>query len=79
MSPVWRKEHEVARVVVHFIGMIVFSIGMSAVCGQLAGRPALYEWGFAGQMSLPTAVCLCLSGIGFFLVSRGEAGHADGG
>lgn len=76
--PIWRKEHELARVVVHFIGMIIFAIGTTALSGWITGHPALYQWGLTGQMSLPTAFCLCLAGIGFFLVSRGEARHGGG-
>jgi len=76
--PIWRKEHETSRVMVHLFGIVIFAIAATALCGQISGRPVLYSWGFTGTMSLPTAFCLCLAGIGFFLVSRGEALHAGG-
>lgn len=74
--PVWRKEHELARVIVHYIGIIITSVSGSALCGQLGRRAYLYQWGYTGTMALPTALCLLLTGIGFFLVSRGEEPHA---
>jgi hypothetical protein len=70
--PIWRKEHEKSRVIVHYIGLIVAAIAVTALCGQLARMPLFFEWGHTGSMSLPTAVSLLLCGIGFWLVSRGE-------
>jgi len=75
--PIWRKEHEVARVSVHFIGLIVTAISGAAFCGQIAHSPIMYQWGFYGTMSLPTALCLILTGVALFLLSRGE-GHYGG-
>jgi hypothetical protein len=71
--PIWRKEHEKSRVFVHYIGLVVAAVAVTALCGQLARIPLLFEWGHTGSMSLPTAICLLLCGIGFFIVSRGEA------
>lgn len=79
--PVWRKEHELARVVVHFIGIILTSVSGSALCGHLSRQAYLYQWGYTGAMALPTATCMLLAGVGFFLVSRGEepdAGNSAG-
>lgn len=70
--PVWRKEHEPARVTVHFVGMVITAISGTSICGQISGRANFATWGAQGAMSLPTAVCLVLAGIGFFLLSRGE-------
>lgn len=74
--PIWRKEHELARVIVHYIGIVGVVISGTALCGQLSHNIALYQWGHTGAMSLPTATICCLFGIGFFLVSRGEAPNA---
>ena len=76
--PIWRKEHELARVVVHYIGMIICAIAVTALLGRLANHPYVSGWGDPVPMSFPTAVCLTLAGCGFFLVSRGEAAHGDG-
>lgn len=70
--PIWRKEHEKSRVLVHYIGLIVTAIAVTALCGQFAHVPLFFEWGHVGSMSLPTATSLLLCGVGFFIVSRGE-------
>lgn len=71
--PIWRREHELARVTVHYIGMLGTVISVLAVLGQFTNRPTLYSWGRFGAMSLPTAAVLTAFGIAFYLVSRGEA------
>lgn len=76
--PIWRREHELARVVVHYIGIIITAISTCALCGQLSHQQWLYQWGYTGTMALPTAFCLCLTGIALFLLSRGED-HAGRG
>jgi len=74
--PVWRKEHELSRTVVHYIGIISTVTCSVSLLGQIFNRPMLYSWGRYGAMSLPTA-CVCMAfGIGFFLVSRGETSRA---
>lgn len=70
--PIWRKEHEASRVSIHFFGMITFTISACALIGQYTHRPMMYGWGHSGEMSAPTAVCMLLNGIAWFLVSRGE-------
>jgi polyferredoxin len=75
--PVWRKEHEFARVVVHFIGMIIFAIGLTAFSGHLSNNAPMISWGYVGAMAMPSAVVAMLSGVAFFLVSRGEASHGE--
>jgi len=77
IMPIWRKEHELARLIVHFIGMIVFGVGLTAICGQLSGQAGLYQWGHVGSMAVPTGICAILSGIGFFLISRGEDSNGE--
>lgn len=57
--------------------MIGFAVGLAAFCGQLAGQPILYTWHHIGAMALPTAFTTMFYGIGFFLVSRGEAPHGE--
>lgn len=74
--PIWRREHELARVFVHFIGMIITAIAITAILGRMSHHAVLTGWGDPVPMSVPTAFCLMLSGVGFFLVSRGEATHA---
>lgn len=76
--PIWRKEHELARVAVHFIGMIGFGIGLAAFCGQLSGQPVFYSWHHAGAMAFPTAMVTMFYGVGFFMVSRAEASDGEG-
>jgi hypothetical protein len=77
--PVWRKEHEAARTVVHYIGIVSTVICLLALIGQIFHQPTLYTWGHYGAMSFPTA-CVCVAfGIGFFLVSRGEVSNVGGG
>lgn len=77
--PIWRKEHELARVVVHYIGISVTAVAVTSLCGIMSGHPVLYNWGSVGSMSLPTSFCFFLAGIGFYLVSRGEALHGNAG
>lgn len=74
--PIWRKEHELARVIVHYVGVLGTVACIMALIGQLTSRPALYSWGHFGAMSLPTAVVCTAYGIAVYLVSRGEATHA---
>lgn len=76
--PIWRREHELARVVVHYIGIIICAVAITVITGRLSHVSALSGWGDPVPMSFPTAGCLVLAGIGFFLVSRGEAAHGDG-
>lgn len=71
--PTWRKEHEIARVSIHFFGMVTFVIAACALVGQYTHRPMMYGWGGSGQMSTPTAICMLLNGISWYLMSRGEA------
>ncbi len=71
--PIWHKNHQAARNVVHFIGMIVSATSLTAICGYAARKPAFYSWGSPGAMGLPTSVCLCAVGFALFLISRGEA------
>ncbi len=78
MSPIWRKEHELARTITHWIGMGIFAIGLTAFLGHLSGQASWYSWGRIGAMAMPSSFTAMLSGIGFFLVSRGEAPHGDG-
>lgn len=71
--PVWRKEHELTRVIVHHIGIVGSVICGTALCGQISDRPYLYQWGHSGSMSLPTAIVCLAYGIAMFMLSRGEA------
>lgn len=77
--PIWRKEREPARVLVHWIGMIGFGIGLAAFCGQLSGQPIFYSWKHTGAMAFPTAMVTMIYGIGLFIVSRGESADSEGG
>lgn len=76
--PVWRKEHELARVFVHYIGLLGAAISGMAVCGHITNRPELYQWNHSGIMALPTASVCFFYGVGMYLVSRREAIHAGG-
>lgn len=77
--PVWRREHELSRVMIHYMGIVTTAICVSAILGQVTNQPYLYAWGHYGAMSLPTATVCTSFGIGFFMVSRGEAPHDNGG
>lgn len=76
--PIWRKEHELARVIVHYIGLVLVAIAVTAMAGWFADKPVMYQWGRPVGMALPTSFAFILAGIGFFLVSRGEATHDKG-
>lgn len=78
MSPIWRKDHEKSRVTVHMIGMGTSGASIAALCGHLAHQPPLYQWGFSGIMSFPTAFILAWVGLALFLCSRGEAADDAG-
>lgn len=76
--PIWRREHELARVVIHYMGIVTTAISASTILGQVTNQPYLYAWGHYGAMSLPTGVVCTAFGVGFFMVSRGEAPNDAG-
>lgn len=70
--PIWRKEHELARVSVHWLGIIMCAISVALLCSTIGGERQFLERWFA------VGILGTLSGVAFFLVSRGEAHHDDG-
>lgn len=62
------KNHFILRrMTIHFVGILVSSIAIIAISGQLLDAPFLYDWGGHGGLSIPTAVCFLLIGIGFLI------------
>lgn len=63
--------------IVTLIGLGCFGVGLSCICGYLAGKEYLTRWLGTVPMAFSTALCVMFLGLAIFLIGKNHLNYVE--